>query len=203
MADPVKPKRKRGSPGKESPLRSVHHEWLVIRFAQHGVRELFDDFEAEFGFPITRQTAARYNMNGIRDAEHAVERSKSSNPDHLELHRRARAEYEASIADIPVASAVYRVKQLDKMFHEAMGKRNFRMAASLLEQAAKESGGAYSNRRVLDGSIEHKHEYDVPQEIMRDVLAGKIREVIADGLKARAAIEQTKALPAAEAVIDG
>lgn len=201
MLDEPKPKRKRGSPGKDTLLRQIHHEWLVVRFAQHGGRDLYDDFQSEFGFEISRQTAARYNMTGIRDVEHAVAQKRSANPDHLELHRRARAEYEASLADIPIASSVYRVKQLDKMFHDAMEKRNFRMAAGLLEQAAKESGGAYSNRRVIEGEVKHEHE--VPQEIMRDAIAGKIRDLIADGLKARAAVEQTKALPAAETIIDG
>jgi hypothetical protein len=44
-----------------------------------------------------------------------------------------------------------RLRLLDEMIAAAMEKRNFKLAAELLEQVAKECGNAYTNLRLLAG----------------------------------------------------
>lgn len=189
-----------------SVLNEEQRAWLVTAWATFKrPADIYDEFREKFGFDVKQQTAASYNCTGIRDMDHAKERGLAK---WLPLHNKARTEFQDAIKDIPIADATYRMQQLDKLFEHAMAKGNHNSAARYLEQAAKEAGGAFSNRRVLEGQVQHQHEHEVPQDIMRSAVAHKIRDLIADGIKARAAeqeaaLTQAKALPASETIIDG
>lgn len=188
-------------PRSRSNLTEEQRAWLVTAWATFKrAPDIVTEFEQTFGFKLATPNAHKYNCSGITSIEEAKHRGLAK---WMDLHNKVRTEFEAAIKDIPIANATYRMQQLDKMFEDAMGKRNFRMAASLLEQAAKESGGAFSNKRVVEGNVEHKHEHDVPMDIKRTAIATKIRDLIADGLKAREAEQQAQALPASQMVIDG
>jgi hypothetical protein len=50
-----------------------------------------------------------------------------------------------------VAKAAYRLRELNDNYLKALKMKNLRMANAILEQASKESGGAYTNRRELTG----------------------------------------------------
>lgn len=52
---------------------------------------------------------------------------------------------------IPIAQRAYRLRQLDKMAREMGKRKNIMASAQLLEQAAKEVGDAYTNRRQISG----------------------------------------------------
>ena len=54
-------------------------------------------------------------------------------------------------AEVPIAHRVVRLRTLHRMSTQAEGMRNYALAAQLLEQAAKECGNAYTNRRELTG----------------------------------------------------
>lgn len=65
---------------------------------------------------------------------------------------RARKAYHENVDDIPIAMEAFRLNSLNEMMMEAKRKGNYPLAASLMEQAAKELGGAYTNRRELTGA---------------------------------------------------
>ena len=44
-----------------------------------------------------------------------------------------------------------RLRELDRLFHRASRISNLALAAALLEQTAREMGGAYTNRREITG----------------------------------------------------
>lgn len=61
-----------------------------------------------------------------------------------------RKRFRKEVSEIPIADQAFRLRQLHRMAQEAMKRKNIVLAATLLEQAAKESGGMFTNRRNLD-----------------------------------------------------
>jgi len=53
-----------------------------------------------------------------------------------------------SAGEIPIAHRAYRLRTLQRIATKAEGMRNMAMVLQVLEQAAKEVGDAYVNRRM-------------------------------------------------------
>jgi hypothetical protein len=68
------------------------------------------------------------------------------------LHAETRSAFVKDTSQIAIAQKSYRLRELDDMQRQAKRKKNFPLAAQLLEQAAKEIGEAYTNRRVLEAA---------------------------------------------------
>ena len=100
----------------------------------------------------------------------------------VELFSATRERFQTEISDIPIANKAYRLRALDRMMTKAETMRNMALAASLMEQAAKEVGDAYTNRQKLehtgkDGEpIQHHHSIsaeDLTDEQLAAIIAGK------------------------------
>jgi hypothetical protein len=61
-----------------------------------------------------------------------------------------RKRYLAEITNIAVAHRAVRLRRLDRMANRAEERGNYPLVAALLEQAAKEMGELYTNRRLLE-----------------------------------------------------
>lgn len=68
-----------------------------------------------------------------------------------DLFEETRKRFRAEVAEIPIADQAYRLRQLQRMLQDAMNRKNVVLASQLLEQAAREAGGAFSNRREISG----------------------------------------------------
>ena len=55
------------------------------------------------------------------------------------------------VSTIPIANQAFRLRALNRMYDRVQGQGNMALAAQLIEQAAKESGGAFTNRREMTG----------------------------------------------------
>lgn len=64
----------------------------------------------------------------------------------------ARKRFLEAAGEIPIAHKAVRLRRLDRMATRAETKGNLPLAAQLLEQAAKEVGGFFTNRRELTGA---------------------------------------------------
>lgn len=103
-----------------------------------------ESVKKEYGLTITRQQVESHdptkaNGKGLADKW-------------KELFKEARARFLTEITDIPIANKAYRLRTLDQMMTKAESMRNMALAASLIEQAAKEVGDAYSNRQKVEHS---------------------------------------------------
>lgn len=98
----------------------------------------------EFGLSITRQQVESHDptkANGRGLAQKWVE-----------LFNDTRKRFQTELSDIPIANKAYRLRALDRMMTRAEGMKNMALAASLMEQAAKEVGDAYTNRQKVEHS---------------------------------------------------
>lgn len=64
------------------------------------------------------------------------------------LFHDTRKRFREETAEIPIANRAYRLRGLGRMAEKAENMRNLALTAQLYEQAAKETGDVYVNRRV-------------------------------------------------------
>jgi hypothetical protein len=113
----------------------------------------------EFGIEMIRQHVATYDPTKVQGRDLSKELRV--------LFDETRKRFVEEVESIPVAQQSYRLRQLQRMTESALSRNNAALAAQLLEQAAKEVGGAYTNRREvggpgggaipISGKLEHVH----------------------------------------------
>lgn len=106
-------------------------------------QQVAEDFKERFGQEITRMHASQYDPTKESGATLGAKLRAV-----FEATRKA---FLADISTIPVANQAYRLRAINRMAEKAMSKGNAPLAKELLEQAAKEVGGAFTNRRELTG----------------------------------------------------
>lgn len=96
----------------------------------------------EFGIEVPRMQVAQHDPTKVAGRNLAkIWR---------ELFDDVRRRFREETAEIPIANKAYRLRALDRMATKAEGIKNMALAAQLMEQAAKEMGGAYTNRQQVD-----------------------------------------------------
>jgi hypothetical protein len=126
-----------------------------------------DAVAQDFGIKVDRSQVAKYDP---------------TKPPGKNLSKKLRAIFEATraaflkdTAAIPIAQQAYRLRVLQRALQKAENQGNTAMIAQLLEQAAKESGGAFTNRRELTGAhggpIATRSERDLTDEELEAELA--------------------------------
>jgi len=100
--------------------------------------------KAEFNVQVSRQQVSQYSPGNAMAAKLSQK--------WIDLFESTRARFQNEISDIPIANKAYRLRTLDRMMTKAENMRNMALAASLMEQAAKEVGDAYTNRQKVEHS---------------------------------------------------
>lgn len=70
----------------------------------------------------------------------------------VDLFHATREAFKTEAAQVPIAMQSYRLKVLQRQLERAEKQGNQAMVSTLLEQAAKEVGGAFTNRREHTGA---------------------------------------------------
>ncbi|HCW18982.1 DUF2280 domain-containing protein [Achromobacter sp.] len=126
-------------------LTEAHKRFIVQALAcWDSPQEVADAVKAEFGLNVHRSQVAQYDptkVAGQRLAKKWVDLFEAT-------HQRFREE----VAEIPIADQAYRLRQLGKIYERHISRGNVVGAAAVLEQAAKETGGAFTNRREHTGA---------------------------------------------------
>ncbi|MCK3839940.1 MULTISPECIES: DUF2280 domain-containing protein [Pseudomonas] len=96
--------------------------------------------KTEFGVEITRQQCETHDPTKFA--------GKKLGKTWVDLFHAARKQFREETTDIPIANRAYRLRGLGRMAEKAENMRNLALTAQLYEQAAKEAGDVYVNRRV-------------------------------------------------------
>lgn len=123
--------------------------------------------DEKFGVKIERMQAYDYDPTGAHG--HKVAKKWKA------LFEATRKEFLKDASSIPIANKNYRLRKLNGMAVKAEGMNNMVLATSILEQAAKEVGGSFTNRREFTG----KDGKDLPATSAVVILPQK--EFIGDG----------------------
>ena len=97
----------------------------------------------EFGLLVPRQQVASYDPTKATGA-------KLSQKLRAIFHA-TRKQFLADVSTIPISQQAYRLRVLQRNLERADQRGNAAIVTSILEQAAKELGGAFTNRRELTG----------------------------------------------------
>jgi hypothetical protein len=98
--------------------------------------------KAQFGVAVSRQQVFAYDPEGSRPPA----------PRWIALHAAAREKFLSDVAGIGVAHKAVRLRLLDRWAREADERHATLVAATFLEQAARECGGIYESRRAATAS---------------------------------------------------
>jgi hypothetical protein len=90
-----------------------------------------------------------------------------------ELFTQTRAAFVQGIGNIAIAQRAVRLHRLDHLYHGALKARQYALAGDLLQQAAKEMGGIYTNRRELTA---HSPPHSIPKTPQQKV--AELRELL-------------------------
>ncbi|MCK4088305.1 DUF2280 domain-containing protein [Acinetobacter radioresistens] len=104
-------------------------------------QEVADAVKQEFGIQIERQQVAAYDPTKSR--------GKDLSKKFVELFHKTRADFDTGLIDIPIANKHYRLKQYQKQLER--NAKNTVMSLKILEQAAKDVGGQFTNRQEITG----------------------------------------------------
>ena len=96
-----------------------------------------------FGITITRGAVQYYNPTSVIGAQLPHELAA--------LFWTLRGEYFAAVDSIPIANQAVRLRRLEDLYQREVDRGNLEAAARRLEDAAKEIGGLYTNRREVTG----------------------------------------------------
>lgn len=105
--------------------------------------EVADRVGDVFGIEITRHQAYDYDPTGAHG--HKVAKKWKA------LFKETREAFKDEVIGISVTHRAYRLREISDMYLRAKQMGNLVLASSLLEQAAKEVGGSFTNRRELTG----------------------------------------------------
>jgi hypothetical protein len=97
----------------------------------------------EFGIDVTKQQVSAYHPER-RVAKDLSEKWRT-------IFDETRRKFLDDVSAIPIANQAFRLRALNRMYERVSATANTALAAQLIEQAAKESGGAFTNRREMTG----------------------------------------------------
>lgn len=131
-----------------------HHKRFIVQALAcwDTPSEVVGALREEFGLDVHRTQVAQYDPTKA-----AGQRLAKKWRDLFEV---TRERFRQEVAEIPIADQAFRLRALGKIYERHLSRGNVVGAAAVLEQAAKEAGGAYTNRRehtgVGGGPIEQK-----------------------------------------------
>lgn len=113
---------------------------IVLRLSRYeGYSDIARSISTEYDVSVTRFQVRSYDPT--KPAFAAGDKWR-------DIFARERHKYITDIGAIPISHQAYRLNQLQRMLDKAIEARNFVLACKLVEQAAKEVGGALTKERT-------------------------------------------------------
>ncbi|WP_298016705.1 DUF2280 domain-containing protein [uncultured Castellaniella sp.] len=97
----------------------------------------------EMGLDVARTQVAQYDPTKVAGAKLSQK--------WRDLFDETRKKFREAVAEIPIADQAFRLRSLGKIYDRHMARGNVVAAAAVLEQAAKEQGGMFTNKREVSG----------------------------------------------------
>ena len=179
----------KGEPDRQPPanLTDAIREQIVIRLACDESVVTIQEWLTE-EHEITLSARA---INNYRPTQYAVPMARRWH----ELYEATRKAFVAETISIPIAHRAYRVRELGELYNKAKKAGDLPVAASFLEQAAKEMGNVFTNVSRSGGMVAHV------VGTIEDFTPEERRNMLADRLKD--AVARIPALPASQTTIEG
>ncbi|EMB6103197.1 DUF2280 domain-containing protein [Acinetobacter baumannii] len=103
-------------------------------------QEVVEQVKQEFGVDISRSQCECYDPTKYS--------GRNLSKKFVKLFELTREKFDKGLIDIPIANKYYRLKQYQRQLEKT---RNVKTALKILEQAAKDIGGQFTNRQEITG----------------------------------------------------
>ncbi|HEM8551345.1 TPA: DUF2280 domain-containing protein [Acinetobacter baumannii] len=103
-------------------------------------QEVVENVKQEFDVEISRSQCQAYDPTKYS--------GRNLSQKYVELFESTREKFDEGLIDIPIANKYYRLKQYQRQLEKT---RNVKTALKILEQAAKDIGGQFTNRQEITG----------------------------------------------------
>lgn len=126
-----------------SNLKIIHKRFIVKLLAVYeSPSEVIEQVKEKFELTVTKQQLQHYDPTTVMGQDLSKELT--------ELFKNTRTEFDEA-DPVPLSKQNARLKKLSKYVDKFENMNNFGKAAEILEQIAKEKGGAFTNRREISG----------------------------------------------------
>ena len=126
-------------------LTEAHKRFIVQALACGDTpSQVAEAVKDEYGLDVHRTQVAQYDPTKVAGQGLAKK--------WRELFDATRKRFRDEIAEIPIADQAFRLRQLGRIYDKHISRGNVIGAAGVLEQAAKEVGGAFTNKREHTGA---------------------------------------------------
>ncbi|MAL18997.1 MAG: hypothetical protein CL670_04845 [Balneola sp.] len=121
-------------------LSEKHKSFIVMHLACYETpSKVREAVKENFGTEVSLPQLSYYNPRAIQASSQLAEKW-------VDLFNETRSRYIEDVTDIPVSQKVYRLKRLQENLDNFAKVRNYKGVNECLEQAAKEMGGAFTNK---------------------------------------------------------
>ncbi|MEQ1454277.1 DUF2280 domain-containing protein [Acinetobacter seifertii] len=103
-------------------------------------QEVVESVKQEFDVEISRSQCQAYDPTKYS--------GRNLSQKYVELFESTREKFDEGLIDIPIANKYYRLKQYQRQLDRT---RNVKTVLKILEQAAKDIGGQFTNRQEITG----------------------------------------------------
>ena len=121
----------------KEPVKIFIVQSLACRDTPQEVAELV---KQEFGIDIDRMQCSSYDPTKVA--------GRNLSQKFKDLFEKTREEFDAGLIDIPIANKYYRLRMYQKYLEKT---KNIKAGMKILEQAAKDIGGQFTNRQEITG----------------------------------------------------
>lgn len=126
-------------------LNSEQKVFIVTAYARfEGTAEIIRSFRERWDAELTHSQCNHYNVIGA---------SCNCAPKWKEVFHAERKRFLANVEDIGIANKTFRLHSLSALHAMAMKRNNVKLAQEILEQAAKEMGEVFTNRREVKSDV--------------------------------------------------
>ncbi len=126
-------------------LTEAHKRFIVQALACWDTpSQVAEALKEEFSLDVPRMQVAQYDPTKVAGQKLARKWA--------DLFEATRKRFREEVAEIPIADQAFRLRALGKIYERHISRGNVVGAAGVLEQAAKEVGGAFTNRREHTGA---------------------------------------------------
>ena len=154
-------------------LTSEHKAFVIRGFARYEtVPEITRGLKETFGIEVGTHQLYGYHPDSIN-----FRVSKQW----LELFHRERKAFLDNVEPIGIANKTFRLQELHKNYALAMGRKNTTLACEILEQAAKEMGEVFTNKREIKSDVRSLTATMTTDELRNEILAD-LKALYSDGL---------------------
>lgn len=124
-------------------LKTKHKEFIIKQLACFDPpSQVIDRVKEEFGIEVSRQQINYYNPENTQGNRQLATKWRH-------MFDKTRDAFLEGSVKIPIAHKQYRLRELQKSYEKLIGMGNIMGANQVLEQAAKEMGGAYTASGAL------------------------------------------------------